>query len=86
MNPARDSIARLAIRLGQYTGKEPPSPRILYDRVLRGIIPAQWVHGRWLYFEKDIPAIAEALEMVEPGHSAQQRAARERNAIAETLS
>jgi hypothetical protein len=53
------SISRLSIRIAAITGKPGPSPRKVYDLVLRGVIPAEYIDGRWYSAEASVPAIAD---------------------------
>jgi hypothetical protein len=43
-----------------------PSPRRVYDLVLRGVIPAENISGRWYYADADLRRIAEVLGMSAP--------------------
>ena len=56
-------IAHVPRRVAALTGLPGPSPRVVYDRALRGAFPAEFISGRWFVPEQDIPKVAAALGM-----------------------
>ncbi len=59
-------IAHVPRRLAALSGLPGPSPRTVYDRVLRGSFPAEFVNGRWFIAEADMPKVAEAFGLTMP--------------------
>jgi hypothetical protein len=59
----RVPISLLPRKLEAATGQPPPAPRWLYDRVLRGVIPAERISGRWYFDEDRIAEIAASIGM-----------------------
>jgi hypothetical protein len=48
-----------------YTG-DIPSPRRVYDLVLRGVLPAERINGRWFYRSAELAGIAATLGLTPP--------------------
>jgi hypothetical protein len=57
-------ITHLGLALAKLTGEPAPSHRIIYDRVLRGVVPAEFINGRWYYDEANEAMIAVRLGLV----------------------
>jgi hypothetical protein len=56
-------ITHVPRRVAALTGLPGPSPRVVYDRVLRGSFPAEQINGRWFVPEDAMAQVAEALGM-----------------------
>lgn len=55
------SIAHLPRSLAVRTGQPAPSARKIYQQVVDGLIPAEYLRGRWYFNQHKLPEIAEAL-------------------------
>jgi hypothetical protein len=53
------------LSMARYTG-DIPGPRKVYDLVLRGVIPAENVNGRWYYRSARLAEIAALLGLTPP--------------------
>ncbi len=59
-------LSHVSRRVAALTGLPGPSPRMIYDRALRGSFPAEFVTGRWFVAEMDLPKVAEAFGLTVP--------------------
>lgn len=63
----RQGLPGLAGRIGQYTGKTPPSYRQVWVSIVNGQQPQiKLINGRYYYDDDDVPAIAAALGIDPP--------------------
>jgi len=55
-------LSLLSMQVAQFAGQQHgPSPRKLHDLVLRGVIPAEMVNGKWFFAPDAVPVAAKAL-------------------------
>lgn len=54
-------LSRLSVVLAAETGRRAPKHRSLYAQVLDGVIPAEFINGRWRIKRADVPEIAAKL-------------------------
>lgn len=55
-------LSLLSMKIARFTGQQQgPSPRKLHDLVLRGVIPAEMVNGRWFFDPVVVPVAAKAV-------------------------
>lgn len=55
-------LSLLSMQVARLTGQQHgPSPRKLHDLVLRGVIPAEMVNGRWFFDPAVVPVAAKAV-------------------------
>jgi hypothetical protein len=54
-------ISHVPRRIAELTGVSGISPRKVYDLVLRGSIPADFINGRWYVADGNMNVIAETL-------------------------
>lgn len=55
-------LSLLSMQVARFAGQQHgPSPRKVHDLVLRGVIPAEMVNGRWFFDPAVVPVAAKAL-------------------------
>jgi hypothetical protein len=56
--------SQISRRLADFTGRDVPGYKRMYQLVIDGLIPAEQISGRWFIRAADLPKIAEKLELV----------------------